>query len=183
MVGGEEKTYKRGMTQAEYTPWLKHLVNDRDLMYAGLADYLNDEKVREALNIPQSAPGWSECSGEVGGKYILQTEASLWIYPILKENNIKMLFYSGETDGAIPTYGTKEWIKDLAWPVTSPWTAWMGDNQQNYGWTTTYADIFTFTIVRGVGHMAPQWARQPVLDMVNDFISSKAEDVSKYYIA
>jgi carboxypeptidase C (cathepsin A) len=126
MVNGEEKTYKRGMTQAEYTPWLKHLVNDSNLMYTSLTDYMNDEKVRTALHIPASAPGWEQCSGPVGNAYQLQQEASLWIYGVLRNNGIKMLFYSGETDGAIPTYGTKEWMKDLRWEVTSPWTPWIG---------------------------------------------------------
>jgi hypothetical protein len=171
MVNGQEKTYKSGMTQAEYTPWLKHLVDDKNLMYTGLTDYLNDAAVREALHIPETAPGWSECSGEIGGQYQLQQEGSLWIYDVLRLNGIKMLFYSGETDGAVPTYGTKEWIKDLNWPVTTNWTARMSSDGQTDGWDITYATNFTLTIIKGVGHMAPQWARQPVYNMVLDFIS------------
>lgn len=82
-----------------------------------------------------------------------------------------MLFYSGETDGAVPTYGTKQWLKELNWPITTPWTIWKDDAGQVNGWVTMYADLLNFTIIRGVGHMAPQWARQPALDMVNAFIS------------
>lgn len=116
MVNGVEKTYKRGMTQAEYTPWLKHLVNDDTPMYTGLSDYLNDASVRTALHIPETfTDPWDMCSDTVGNAYQLQQEASFWIYDVLRVNGIKMLFYSGETDGAIPTYGTKEWIKDLGW--------------------------------------------------------------------
>jgi hypothetical protein len=159
MINGVEKTYKRGMTQAEYTPWLKHLVNNDRLMYTSLSDYLNAADVRAALHIPESAPAWDMCSGPVGESYQLQQEASLWIYDVLRVNGIKMLFYSGETDGAIPTYGSKEWIKELAWEVTSPWTPWISADGQSNGWTVTYADLLNFTIVRGVGHMAPQWAR------------------------
>ena len=58
------------------------------------------------------------------------------------------------------------------WEVTKDWSAWndAATNQTN-GWTIEYASNFTFTSVKGVGHMAPQWARKPVLDMVNDFIA------------
>ena len=69
MVNGVEKTYKRGMTQAEYTPWLKHLVNKDRLMYTGLSNYLNDADVRTALNIAESSPGWDMCSDTVGNAY------------------------------------------------------------------------------------------------------------------
>ena len=82
-----------------------------------------------------------------------------------------MLFYSGETDGAIPTLGTKQWLKELNWPVTTPWAKWMTADGQVNGWSTVYADLLNFTIIIGVGHMAPQWARQACLDMVNAFIS------------
>jgi hypothetical protein len=69
MINGVEKKYKRGMTQAEYTPWLKHLVNHDRLMYTSLSDYLNDADVRVALNIPVSAPAWDMCSEAVGNTY------------------------------------------------------------------------------------------------------------------
>lgn len=66
MVNGVEKTYKRGMLQSEYTPWLKdHIKNDK-LMYTGLSDYLSDPAVRTALHIPETAPGWEMCSNTVG---------------------------------------------------------------------------------------------------------------------
>jgi hypothetical protein len=171
IVNGVEKTYKRGMTQAEYTPWLKHIVNNDRLMYTGLSDYLNDADVRTALHIPESAPGWEECNMSINEDYSLQQEGSLWIYDVLRVNGYKMLFYSGETDGAIPTLGTKKWLKELNWPVTTPWAKWMAEDGQVNGWSTVYADLLNFTIIRGVGHMAPQWARQACLDMVNAFIS------------
>ena len=159
------------MLQSEYTPWLKDYIKNDKLMYTGLSDYLNDADVRTNLHIPESAPAWEECSGTVGSKYQLQQEASLWIYDVLRNNGFKMLFYSGETDGAVPTYGTKAWLKELNWPITTPWTKWESDEGQVNGWSTMYADLLNFTIIRGVGHMAPQWARQPCLDMVNKFIS------------
>jgi len=54
-VEGEKKTYKRGMTQAEYTPWLKqHVSTSTVILGNGVSDYLNREDVRAALHIPIS---------------------------------------------------------------------------------------------------------------------------------
>jgi len=54
MVEGELKTYKRGMTQEEYTPWMKNTVKSKKLMGNGVTDYVNRQDVRRALHIPAS---------------------------------------------------------------------------------------------------------------------------------
>jgi len=68
MVGGQEKTYKRGMTYAEYTPWVKHFGDEmRNTPLKNgdfLSDYVNNATVRDILHIPEYAPGWSMCWGE-----------------------------------------------------------------------------------------------------------------------
>ena len=58
MVGDQEKTYKRGYTQAEYTPWLKGLADDRVILGDFLSDYANNATVREALHIPEFVQAW-----------------------------------------------------------------------------------------------------------------------------
>lgn len=75
------------------------------------------------------------------------------------------MFYSGDTDGAVPTYGSKEWIKDLGWDVKTEWTPWFTDGQVS-GYIEQY-DGLDFVTVKGVGHMAPQWARKQVTDMIS----------------
>jgi hypothetical protein len=54
IVGGKEKKYRRGMTQKEYTPWVKHfgLENEGVASAHFLSDYVNDNSTRAALNIP-----------------------------------------------------------------------------------------------------------------------------------
>lgn len=54
-VNGQEKTYKKGMTMGEYTPWLKH-THSSQLKVSGdfLTDYINRADVREAMNIPDN---------------------------------------------------------------------------------------------------------------------------------
>ena len=64
-----------------------------------------------------------------------------------------IMFYSGDTDGAVPTYGSKEWIKQLDWPVKQEWTPWFTDGQVS-GFIEQY-DGLDFVTVKGVGHMAP----------------------------
>jgi hypothetical protein len=33
----------------------------------------------------------------------------------------RMLKYSGDTDGAVPTFGTQQWIRKLGWTITKEW--------------------------------------------------------------
>ena len=40
----------------------------------------------------------------------------------------RILKYSGDTDGVVPTWGTIMWINELNWPVKDKWKAWYLDN-------------------------------------------------------
>ena len=92
-----------------------------------LSDYVNRPDVRKALNIPVSVQGWSMCSPEVSANYHLQLEGSLWIYKILMQYNYKILFFSGDTDGAVPTYGSRRWIDSLSLETKEKWRSWNTD--------------------------------------------------------
>lgn len=145
---------------AEYTPFAAHI---RDSKYSDvvlgdyLSYYMNLPEVREAFNIPDSTQVWEQCSSTLD--YHVQDEASMWIYRVL-QHKAKLMFYSGDTDGAVSTYGTKQWIKELNWPTVSEWAPWF-TNGQVAGYHEGYDGLDFFT-VKGVGHMAPQWARQQV---------------------
>jgi len=53
VVDGITKTYKRGYTQKEYTPWIKHLPLNDEVIYGDYVTwYVNQPEVRAALNIP-----------------------------------------------------------------------------------------------------------------------------------
>lgn len=83
------------------------------------------------------------------------------------------MFYSGDTDGAVTTYGTRLWIKnDLKWPILEPFTPWYSDNQVA-GYKEKY-DGLEFITIHGVGHMAPQWRRKPVTDMITAWIHGES---------
>ena len=64
-INGEERTYKRGMTQAEYTPFATHILDAPSAQVVNgdfLTDYMNREDVREAFNIPSDVQTWEMCS-------------------------------------------------------------------------------------------------------------------------
>jgi len=138
-----------------------------------VGDWLNLAETRADLNIPESVHAWEMCSevASVGAEtYLLQKEGSYWIYKILAANGFRILHYSGDTDGAVPTIGTKRWIEMLKSPVKTggEWRAWFSDFQVG-GMITNY-ETLDFATVRGVGHMAPQWAPAAVLQMVTDWV-------------
>jgi len=77
---------------------------------------------------------------------------------LLKDGKYKILKYSGDSDGVVPTQGTMKWIDALALKVSKPFRSWkVGDNTS--GWVTEYENNFTFATIHGAGHMAPQWKR------------------------
>lgn len=117
VVNGEIKTYKRGMPFDEYTPWFRKSTNrllesqqNIVLDEYEIADYLNREDVRLALNIPHTIQAWENCNHETVDYKCLE-EGSFWIYPLLKSSKLRILIYSGDTDGAVPHTGTQEWIR------------------------------------------------------------------------
>lgn len=57
-IDGKVHFYKRGMTQAEYTPWAKHIVDNGTVYGDYLTDYMNREDVRKAFNIPDTVGVW-----------------------------------------------------------------------------------------------------------------------------
>lgn len=169
VIDGEEKRYKRGYTMKEYTPWVKHLQMQENPIILGdfLTDYMNRADVRAAFNIPTTVQAWEMCSDLI--QYHEQHFASMWIYEEMRYTTRK-LFYSGDTDGAVSTYGSKRWIMELNWPTLKNWKAWYTDEQCS-GFVQQY-DGLDFVTVKGVGHMAPQWARKAVLQMVTAFVNN-----------
>ncbi len=100
--------------------------------------------------------------------------ASQWIYPLLK-GKYKILKYSGDTDGAVATYGTQQWINELNWEIKEAWRPYYIQNM--YGTQVAgYVEVrdgLTFVTVHGAGHMAPQFKRQPTYHAIFNFINNQ----------
>jgi len=164
IIGGVEKEYRRGYTVSEYTPWLKDFMKPgkkEAVMGAPVSDYLNQANVRLTLHIDDAVQPFSECVNNANWTYAYSREASQWIYPILKQAGIRQIFYSGDTDGAVGLAGSRQWIKELAYPIRRKWQPWfttLNVVPEVSGYVVSYEGL-DFATVHGVGHMAPQWAR------------------------
>ena len=86
--------------------------------------------------------------------------------------NYKILFFSGDTDGAVPTFGSRRWIKMLNLPIKSAWRPWITDGQVS-GYVINYQGL-DFVTIHGAGHMAPQWKRKDVTKMFSNWIHDEA---------
>lgn len=134
VLNGKERTYKRGHTFKEMIggwnpghPGVRNMRGRRPLRTevggAMVSDYLNAPNVQSQFGIKDflyfnKDTTWVQCNNDINGQWHKQNEGSLWIYRIFKHvKDFKMLFFSGDTDGAVPMLGTRRWIRDLGWPV------------------------------------------------------------------
>ena len=159
LYGTEQK--QEGLTASKYTPFLNRNKGFGDIppcIYAKpILDYFNNPTVMKQLNILPEANPWDMCVDPADFNYTGSQNATQWIYPIL-QGRYKILKYSGDTDGAVATYGTQQWINELNWEVTEPWRPFYITNQfgkQVAGYVEGRAGGFTFATIHGAGHMTP----------------------------
>lgn len=182
-TGNEIKAFKRYYTAGDLTPFLKNPLGSKlggklklipDCVYAKpLLDYMNDPTVKAALHIGVSAPMWDLCNADINTNYVRSPAGSIDVYVELRKK-YRMLKYSGDTDMAVPTYGTRDWIDNLAWPISKEWKQFFVNGQVG-GYSETRDDgNFVFATIHGAGHMAPQWRRGPTYHVIFNFVNSKA---------
>lgn len=147
---------EHGFTASDYTPFLKGSLSLPPCTFGTpIEAYFNRQDVKDALHISPDAPEWKLCSTRVGLEYQSDSRGSQFIYEALL-GKYRMLHYSGDIDGAVPTIGTQNWIASLGWPVVSYWNSYLVDGQVG-GYWESYQGDFTFGTVHGAGHMAPQF--------------------------
>ena len=130
---------------------------------------MNLSDTRKALHIPDNVQAWDLCQSGDWWHYVIQPKGSQWIYEELM-GKVRMLHFSGDTDGAVPTLGTQNWIATTGWEVDQEWTPYFVDAQVA-GYTETYSDGgFTFGTVHGAGHMAPQFKPPQTYHLVMNWI-------------
>ena len=125
----------------------------------GMETYLNNQEWRTAFHIDESAAKtWSDCNNTI--KYTMGTAGTIGLYQnYFPGKGLKVLHYSGDTDGVVATLGTLNWItKTLQATVTEEWAPWYTPDMQLGGYFQGYNGL-NFTTVHGTGHMVPQWKR------------------------
>lgn len=171
LKSGLTMEYKRGYTLKEKHPWLK-VTGKEQILGDYQSDYLNRADVRLALHIPDTlGKTWYACLPEGTLTYPFFREGSIWIYNLLKEYSpkYKMVHWSGDTDGVVPTLGTRQWIDAQNWEVSMDWEQWTTDGQVS-GYFIQYENIFTFATVHGVGHQAPGWKKKDMQEIITKYI-------------
>jgi serine carboxypeptidase-like clade I len=134
--------------------------------------FFNREDVKAAMNVDTKLK-WELCSDKVGKAYkIDRSRGSYFLYPKIISAGIKILVYSGDTDGAVPFNGTQKWISNLKLPILSKWKSWRVDDDNLAGYRTVYKGL-TFVVVKGTGHMVPQWKPKEAYYMLSRFLEGK----------
>ena len=137
-----------------YTPFLKFHKNSQPFT-SKVTDYMDRADVRKILHVSEKKGKFQPC---VNFNYTMLEKATLWIYPILKQGGYRILKYSGDTDGAVPTYGTEKWINKLGWTVKqSHRPFYMDDKVAGY---MEIRDGLDYLIFHGAGHLVPLWLRK-----------------------
>lgn len=157
VVGGQIKTYKKVWTQQEYTPWMfrkgKNLKETPPCVNGQyIIEFLNRQDVRAALHIPTNYQGWDMCTSQKGWNYDVLQVGSQYIYESLR-GKVRMMHFSGDIDGAVPTDGSWNWVQELNRPILEAYRPYMVNGHIG-GYIQEY-DGFTYATVHGAGHMVP----------------------------
>ena len=135
---------------------------------------MNNPDVKKSLHVEKAPFVWDLCNGTINEQYNRNKtgNGSIDVYERLY-NKYRILKYSGDTDMAVPTYGTRDWIDNLNWEVTSYWRQFMVDGQVGGYVETRNNGNFVFATIHGAGHMAPQWRPAPTYRAVFNFINNR----------
>ena len=138
-----------------------------------IQNYFNRKDVQSALHVTAKST-WYVCSGVVSNRYKILPEGSIWTYPTLIKEGIRILIYSGDTDVVVPFNGNQAWIKDLKLEVEEPWRQWRAFNDMNNvsGYIVKYKGL-TFCTIKGTGHMTPMWKPKESFYMFQKFINEE----------
>eukprot|EP01136_Pigoraptor_vietnamica_P004881 Opistho-1_new@35718 len=129
--------------------------------------YINRADVKTAIHAKTSI-SWSQCTGSIN--YDFNHGSMLPLYPQFFDAKLRVLIYSGDTDGVLPTVGTEGWLARLPITVTKAWQPWTGSDGQVAGYVTYY-DKLTFLTIKGAGHMVPEFRPIHALDFLTKFLN------------
>lgn len=135
----------------------------------GARDLFNRIEVKKALHVNQNIE-WDMCNNLINIKYTRGD--SIAVYPKLLSNNIRILIYSGDTDGAVPINGTKLWLNNMNLPLIKEYHPWSVTENEISGYVQVYKGL-NFVTIKDTGHMVPQWKRKEASYMLNQFLANR----------
>ncbi|KDP43595.1 hypothetical protein JCGZ_16882 [Jatropha curcas] len=135
--------------------------------------YFNRADVQEALhaNVTKLDHDWEPCSDIIDR----WTDSPSTILPLLKEfmeNGVRILVYSGDTDGRVPVTSTQYSLAKLKLPIKTEWYPWYLNGEVG-GYTEIYKGDLTFATVRGAGHEVPAFQPARALSLIHHFLLGK----------
>lgn len=134
-------------------------------------EWFNLNETKDALHVDRNIT-WTQCNVQVGQNYTLGN-ASLSIYQnTLINSGIRIWFFAGDTDAAVPFNGALGWIPKLGLQIKEKYKSWKVNNQ-TAGFVEEFEKNFTYITVKGAGHMAPQWKREELFVVFNSFIKGE----------
>lgn len=133
----------------------------------GATIWLNKLEVKQALHVRTDLGNWSICSDTL--RYKKELDSSLFLFDELLQH-YRALIYNGDTDLACNFLGDQWAVASLDRKVTRERRPWYV-NKQVAGWVDDY-DKISFTTIKGVGHMVPQWAPEWALVMFTHFLNN-----------
>jgi serine carboxypeptidase-like clade I len=134
--------------------------------------FFGQTAVKQALHVDVNIQ-FSFCNDTVHERYIWPEIGSVLLYPELLNAGLRVQFYSGDTDMAVPYTGSQKWIDNLKMDVLTPYRDWSIKTGVTAGYVVEYKTGFTFVTIKGVGHMVPQWKRPESYYMFNAYLNQK----------
>jgi serine carboxypeptidase-like clade 2 len=161
---------------------------------AHVAVYLNRADVRAALQVKPWVGPWEMCTDRIQYSDDDVVASMLPLHRRLMAHApqpLRVLIYSGDIDGIVPTAGSRAWIESLDLPEAAHWRPWncTGGGHvgtQVGGYVTVYDTPalrggLTFATVRGAGHMVPGTQGARALHLISRWLANQPVTGKAYY--
>eukprot|EP00040_Diaphanoeca_grandis_P016095 m.82913 g.82913 ORF g.82913 m.82913 type:complete len:497 (+) comp25571_c0_seq2:670-2160(+) len=149
-----------------------------DLGATDLIRYLTRADVQRALHVENASVNqsgnWVDCGGSFGRGVAytrVPQDERVSVYPDLI-GSIRILIYNGDQDNCIPYTQDEAWTSGMGLKEMKSWHPWLANHQVG-GYAVHYEKDFSFTTIKGAGHMCPTTQPERSLHMLQSFVNNK----------
>ena len=158
-----------------------------DLGATDLIRYMSRADVQRAIHVSESsaaatstdtstgAVNWEDCGGSFGRPVVytrIPQDERVTVYPELI-GKMRILVFNGDQDNCIPYTQDEAWTKGMGLTEIHPWAPWKVAGGQIGGYAVRYEQEFTFSTVKGAGHMCPSTQPLRAHHMMMRFIAGQ----------